>query len=69
MPLARSTLLALTINDLVLRYPRLLPVLNDLGIDSCCGGAKPLSEVIERHRLDATFVVDEILFGLVEEPV
>jgi len=69
MPLARSTLLALTINDLVLRYPRLLPVLNDLGIDSCCGGANPLGEVIERHRLDANLIVAELLAGLVEEPV
>ena len=60
MPLPRSTLLALTINDLVLRYPSVLPVLNDFGIDSCCGGAKPLGEVIERHRLDADLLVDEI---------
>ncbi len=60
MSLSRSTLLTLTINDLVLRYPSVLPVLNDFGIDSCCGGAKPLSEVIERHRLDADVLVGEI---------
>lgn len=60
MSLPRSTLLALTLNDLVLRYPAVLPVLNDFGIDSCCGGAKPLGEVIERHRLDVDLLVGEI---------
>jgi len=66
--LPQSALLALTVNDLVLRYPAVLPVLNDFGIDSCCGGAKPLGEVIERHRLDATQVASE-LSAVVEELV
>ena len=60
MSLSRSTLLTLTINDLVLRYPSVLPVLNDFGIDSCCGGGNPLGEVIERHRLDPDILVGEI---------
>ena len=60
MPLPRSTILAFTVNDLLLRYPSMLPVLNDFGIDSCCGGAKPLGEVIGTHRLDPELVVREL---------
>ena len=33
-----------TINDLVARHPHSLPVLSELGIDTCCGGAKSLSD-------------------------
>ena len=60
MSLSRSTMLTLTINDLLLRYPSVVPVLNGFGIDSCCGGAKPLGEVIEGHRLDADLLLGEI---------
>ena len=31
---------SMSVNELVHRFPASLPVLNTLGIDSCCGGAK-----------------------------
>lgn len=33
-----------TVNDLVARHPHSLPVLAELGIDTCCGGAKSLND-------------------------
>ena len=42
----------LSINEIVHRYPVALGVLNEHGIDTCCGGAKPLEEVARRHALD-----------------
>ena len=38
---------AMSVNELVHRYPASLPVLKMLGIDSCCGGAKTLSAAAE----------------------
>jgi len=42
----------ITINELLLRYPSAVSVLNELGIDSCCGGAESLAHVGERDGLD-----------------
>lgn len=42
----------LTINEIVHRYPVALGVLGEYGIDTCCGGGKPLEEVARRHQLD-----------------
>ena len=40
-----------TVNDVIVRYPETVSVFNALGIDACCGGAKPLAEVARRHGL------------------
>ena len=45
MPTATSQIdPTLSVNEFVRRYPAALPVLSTLGIDSCCGGAKTLSD-------------------------
>ena len=33
----------LTVNEIIKRYPKSLPVLNALAIDTCCGGEDPIS--------------------------
>lgn len=40
-----------TVNDIVARYPSTLPVFNAFGIDTCCGGALPVSEAASRHGI------------------
>ena len=40
-----------TVNDIVARYPSTLPVFNAFGIDTCCGGAIPVTEVATRHKI------------------
>ena len=40
-----------TVNDIVARYPSTLAVFNAFGIDTCCGGALPVSEAAARHKI------------------
>jgi regulator of cell morphogenesis and NO signaling len=40
-----------TVNDIVARYPATLAVFNAFGIDTCCGGALPVTEVATRHKI------------------
>ena len=49
----RAPLLDLTwtVNEIVQRFPVTLAVFNSLGVDSCCGGALPLTTVAERHDI------------------
>lgn len=41
-----------TVAEIVLRYPRLRARLEQLGIDYCCGGRKPLADAVEDAGLD-----------------
>jgi iron-sulfur cluster repair protein YtfE (RIC family) len=41
-----------TLNKIVARYPDALPVLQRLGLDTCCGGALPLRTAAQHHDLD-----------------
>ena len=41
-----------TLNMIVVRYPQALPVLQQFGLDTCCGGALPLSTAVEYHGLN-----------------
>jgi regulator of cell morphogenesis and NO signaling len=42
----------MTVNEITLAKPEAISVFDRYGIDSCCGGSLPLSEVARRHRLD-----------------
>lgn len=41
-----------TVNELTVRFPATLQVFQHHGIDACCGGGKPVSEVAARHGHD-----------------
>ena len=47
----------MTLNDITLARPRAVEVFGRYGLDSCCGGAKTLRLVCERHGLR----LDELL--------
>jgi iron-sulfur cluster repair protein YtfE (RIC family) len=47
-PITPST----TVNETVARFPATLPLFSELGIDTCCGGAKPVEEAALRHGAD-----------------
>lgn len=51
-----------TVNEAATHFPATLRVFNAYGIDSCCGGAKPIAEVARRHGFD----LDELLAALRE---
>lgn len=46
-----------TVADIVLRHPQLRTRLEQLGIDYCCGGKKPLVEAVRRAGLDMESVL------------
>lgn len=41
-----------TINELILTDPATIPVLNALGVDTCCGGDATLDELTRHRGLD-----------------
>jgi iron-sulfur cluster repair protein YtfE (RIC family) len=51
---------AMTLNEISLAVPRALEVFARHGLDSCCGGAKPLALVCERHGLDLEAILSEL---------
>jgi iron-sulfur cluster repair protein YtfE (RIC family) len=50
----------LTLNEITSAVPRALEVFNRYGLDSCCGGAKPLGLVCQKHGLDLEQVLGDI---------
>jgi len=51
---------ALTVNEILLRHPTTVSVLDAFGIDSCCGGGIPLETVASRHGLDITALMNAL---------
>lgn len=42
----------MTINDVIKAFPATLPVFNNFGIDSCCGGARTLEQAASEGGID-----------------
>lgn len=51
---------SMTLNEISLIAPQALEVFARHGLDSCCGGAKPLALVCERHGLDLEALLAEL---------
>ena len=50
----------LTLNEIAAAVPRALEVFSRYGLDSCCGGAKPLGLICEKHGLDLGQVLGDV---------
>jgi len=50
----------ITVGQLVAARPHLARVLEDLGIDYCCGGKRPLADVCREQGLDPQGVLDKL---------
>jgi regulator of cell morphogenesis and NO signaling len=46
-----------TVNEIVRAYPATLPVFNEFGIDSCCGGDLPLTIAAARDNVDLQVLI------------
>jgi regulator of cell morphogenesis and NO signaling len=40
------------LNTIVARFPQTLPVLQQFGLDTCCGGALPLHTAAQHHGIE-----------------
>jgi regulator of cell morphogenesis and NO signaling len=43
---------AMLVNDAVRRWPDTLRIFAEIGVDTCCGGVKPIAEAARRHGAD-----------------
>jgi iron-sulfur cluster repair protein YtfE (RIC family) len=51
---------AMTLNEIALVVPRAVEVFARHGLDACCGGAKPLVLVCDKHGLDLEAMLGEL---------
>jgi regulator of cell morphogenesis and NO signaling len=49
-----------TLNDIVMRYPKALPILDAYGLDTCCGGGISLRETASRHGLSLDAIMKSL---------
>lgn len=51
---------AMTVNEIVRKYPATIAVFNEFGIDSCCGGGVELSVAAERDSVEMAVLIDRL---------
>ncbi len=61
MMMDEKTLMSLSVNDVIQRYPAVVAVFSRYGIDSCCGGALPVAEAASRHKIDPVVLRDALM--------
>jgi regulator of cell morphogenesis and NO signaling len=59
----------LRVNEIINLFPGTLSVFHAAGIDSCCGGALPVTEAAQRHGLDPEQLLEELRRVVEEEAV
>ena len=58
----------LSVNEIIKRYPKALPVLNAFAIDTCCGGEEPIAVAAEIANVPLETVVAAIVEASREDP-
>jgi len=48
------------VNDLLVRYPQLLPLMHELKIHTCCGGPLPLSTAAANAGVEEGVLLDRL---------
>lgn len=51
---------AMSVNEVIRRYPASIALFNRYGIDACCGGAAPVMEAAERDGADVDALLAEL---------
>jgi iron-sulfur cluster repair protein YtfE (RIC family) len=62
-PIDEST----SVNEVMLRYPEAIRILNARGVDTCCGGADSLESAAISVGLRPEALVAEVMLGITEE--
>jgi iron-sulfur cluster repair protein YtfE (RIC family) len=50
----------LKLNEVVRRFPQTVRVFHRFGLDTCCGGAKPIEEAARLHGLELEELLGEL---------
>lgn len=50
----------MTVNETIQRYPCTVSVFDRYGIDSCCGGALPITEAATHHGAKPETILEEL---------
>lgn len=53
-----------TVSQFVSRAPAALPILHQMGIDACCGGALSLAEAARRHGVAVGPLLEQLRAAL-----
>jgi iron-sulfur cluster repair protein YtfE (RIC family) len=59
----------MTLNEITGRWPETLEILARYGLDTCCGGARPLQESAGKHGVEPETLIRELRDALVRPPV
>ena len=51
---------AMTVNEVVRLYPATIELLNEYGIDTCCGGGVPLDVAVQQHDVDLAELLERL---------
>ena len=57
MPRTAELNSAMTINEIIARYPQTMSVFNDFGMDTCCGAGASVQDAASRDGLDVDTVM------------
>jgi regulator of cell morphogenesis and NO signaling len=56
----RAQLMTMTVNEAIRRFPAMVAVFTNYGIDACCGGALPIGEAAQRHGVPLDALLDRL---------
>jgi regulator of cell morphogenesis and NO signaling len=55
------SVMQMTVNEVIRRFPGAVDIFNRHGIDACCGGAAPVAAAAERDGADVALLEAELL--------
>ena len=58
-----------TVNETIRRFPETVAIFKAFGIDSCCGGAKTVTEAAALHGIDTAMLLEILEEAARGEPV
>lgn len=67
MPAQTSIDPTLSVNEIIRQWPAAIRVLNACGVDTCCGGAAPLSEAADEAGVPVSELQRRIAEAVAEE--
>lgn len=59
--MSRATVMQMTVNETIRRFPATVEIFNRYGIDACCGGAASVAEAAVRDGADPVKLQGELL--------